>query len=71
MNLFKKICLVLVALLIVYDLILLQKKNNYKRCVSVVSAAVATGKFNKDTNIHNMCKYHLDFSWKWGASKKL
>jgi len=37
----------------------IQKKNNYNRCVSVVSAAVATGRLPKDTNTHDKCKHYL------------
>ena len=38
----------------------IQKKNNYKRCKSVVSAAVATGRLPRTTNIHNTCKHYLE-----------
>jgi len=45
---------------LVRALIDIQKINNYRRCYSINSAAIATGKFDKSLNIHKECKYHLE-----------
>jgi len=38
----------------------IQKTNNYNRCVSVMSAAKATGKISRNTDINKECNYHLE-----------
>jgi len=51
----------LFCLFTIPKLIEMQKENNYKRCESVVYAAIATGKLPSDTDVHEKCAYHLSF----------
>jgi predicted tellurium resistance membrane protein TerC len=43
----------------IIELTELQKINNYKRCISVVSMAIKTGKI-KNKDAHEECKFYLE-----------
>lgn len=42
------------------EMSVLQKNNNYNRCLSVVKKAIQTGRLPDITNPIKKCKYHLE-----------